>query len=208
MMIWKTLHLYGFCSPENCVRCVSQHCGCNANHNQTPLLLLVISSLDVGSEESPWARAFPQRSPTYAVFHRQISLSLFLFPRYQCNSHTQIFLTYGSSLFWEMLFTLHAWRDFRLEVVPSCPAPACYIWRRGLKAGRDKSTDQLRKHLMHSSAHACSRPPCHDRGHRALVEVRNDLLKNTHEPWNIEQRTTRKTARVSDRNPFISEQYG
>lgn len=88
MMIWKTLHLYGFCSPENCVRCVSQHCGCNANHNQTPLLLLVISSLDVRSEESPWARAFPQRSPTHAVFYRQISLSLFLLPRYQCNSHT------------------------------------------------------------------------------------------------------------------------
>ncbi len=43
-------------------------------------------------------------------------------------AHT--FLTYGLSIFLEMLFTLHAWRYFRVEVVRGCPSLLHYMFQK------------------------------------------------------------------------------
>lgn len=128
-----------------------------------PLLLLVICSLDVELKKSPWAGLFPQHSPTHRRIHATHThthrlLQAHLFFSDPDTTHARTFLTYGLSIFLEMFFTLHAWRDFRVEVVPDCPSLAHYMFQKTRleSCAGERGTYSIIQALMESSGHACT----------------------------------------------------
>ena len=161
MMIWKTLFtLYGFFVLWRTVFIVFCNTAAAMQITIIPSLVTCYLFFRCGIEKESLSWAFPQRSPTHThtctIFYSYIS-----FLRYRHNSRTHFFfLTYGLSIFLEMLFTLHAWRDFRVEVVPGCPSLVHYMFqkRRLESCASECGTYSIIQALMESSGHAYTRP--------------------------------------------------
>lgn len=111
-----------FSSGELCSFCfITLRLQCKSQ--SYPLLLLVILFFRCRIEKESLSWAFPNHSPTHTIFHRHVSSLTY-------KQDTHAFLTYGLSLFLEMLFTLHAWRDFSVEVVPGCLSFTHYMFQK------------------------------------------------------------------------------
>lgn len=126
---WSKNALHTLCSflfpysLENCARCfIALRPQCKTE-SRSPSLFTCYLFFRCRIEKESLSWAFPQHSPTHThtlVFHRHISVL----------THKHTFLTNGLSIFLEMLFTLHAWRDLSTEVVPGCPPFTHYIFQK------------------------------------------------------------------------------
>lgn len=127
-----------------------------------PALVTCYLFFRCGIEKESLSRAFSATLPHTQIHthntHTYRLLQAHLFFSDPDTTHARTFLTYGLSIFLEMFFTLHAWRDFRVEVVPGCPFLVHYMFQKTRleSCAGECSTYSIIQALMESSGHACT----------------------------------------------------
>lgn len=166
-MIWKTLHLYGFCSPENSSLCFATlRLQCKSQSDSSLVTCYLFFRCGIGRESL--SSGF-STTLTHTRRLLQTNLSLFVFfPRYQCNSHT-----HTHRFFWHMaqVYSERCRLPFMPDVISDWRwCQAVFLLLRVTYEGEAWKLSETNRQANYESIW-CTQVPVHALGLRVMTQV-------------------------------------